>query len=84
LETARTASEAAQPALGLQRLDDSWGTLPVEAARIHENVHGYYVVGVKNASQNKTLYVRILLDGQITAANFSGKFNAEKPASTKK
>ncbi|RYY73045.1 MAG: hypothetical protein EOO52_19430 [Gammaproteobacteria bacterium] len=80
LETARTASEEAQPALGLQRLDDSWRALPVEAARIHENVRGHYVVSVKNAAQNKTLYVRILLDGQVNAANFSGKFDDEKPA----
>jgi hypothetical protein len=80
LETARTASQEAQPALGLQRLDDSWRALPVEAAQIHENQLGYYVVSVKNAAQNKTLYVRILLDGQITAANFAGKFDQKTPA----
>ena len=82
LETARTASEAAQPALGLQRLDNSWQALPIEAARIHENVHGYYVVSVKNPAQNKTLYVKILLDGKITGANFSGKFHEQPTAST--
>jgi hypothetical protein len=82
LETARTASEEAQPALGLKQLDDSWAALPVEAARIHENVHGYYVVSVKNAARNKTLYVKILLDGQITGANFSGKFDKETSAHT--
>ncbi|MET0355768.1 MAG: DUF6488 family protein [Cellvibrio sp.] len=80
LETARTGTEETQPALGLQRLDASWRALPVEAAQIHENGRGYYVVSVKNAGQGKTLYVRILLDGQVDAANFSGKFDKEAPA----
>ena len=79
LETARTASETAQPELRLQQLDDSWRTLPTEAAKIQENGRGYYVVSVENKAQHKTLYVRILLNGQITDANFSGKFD-EKPS----
>lgn len=82
LETARTASVEAQSELGLQRLDNSWRTLPANAARIHENGRGYYVVSVENAAQRKTLYLRILLDGQINAANFSGKFDEETPALT--
>jgi hypothetical protein len=67
----------------LERLDDSWRTLPVEASRIHENGRGYYVVSVENAAQRKTLYVQILLDGKITAANFSGKFDETASVPTK-
>lgn len=74
-EMARHASREAQAELDLQRLDGSWGTLPIEAARIHENGRGYYVVSVENPVRSETLYVRILLDGRIDAANFSGEFN---------
>lgn len=74
LETARNASERAQSDLDLQRLDGSWRDLPSEAARIYENGRGYYVVSVENPAQNEILYVRILLDGSVDAANFSGEF----------
>lgn len=78
LETVRNASQEAQSELDLQRLDASWRALPIEAARIYENGRGYYVVSVENAAQSETLYVRILLDGHVDAANFSGEFT--KPA----
>lgn len=74
LEIARDASQEAQPELELQRLDASWRVLPIEAARIYENGRGYYVVSVENPAQSETLYVRILLDGRVDAANFSGEF----------
>ena len=83
LETARAASETAQPELRLQQLDDSWRTLPTEAAKIQENGRGYYVVSVENKAQHKTLDVRILLSGQITGANFSGKFDEKPSVSTR-
>lgn len=75
LEMAHHASGEAQAGLDLQRLDDSWAALPVEAARIHENGRGYYIVSVANPVRNETLYVRVLLDGRVDAANFSGEFN---------
>lgn len=74
LETARIASQEAQSELDLQRLDTSWRALPIEAARIYENGRGYYVVSVENPAQSETLYVRILLNGRVDAANFSGEF----------
>lgn len=63
-----------QPPFGLQILDKSWRNLPRNAAQIHENGRGYYVVSVTNPQQ-QTLYVRILLDATVTGANFSGKFD---------
>ncbi|HEY0894142.1 MAG TPA: DUF6488 family protein [Cellvibrio sp.] len=74
LATARDASINAQPAFGLAQLDQSWRNLPAGAAQIYENGRGYYLVSVANPSQAKTLYVRILLDGRVEAANFSGDF----------
>ncbi|MDR7088129.1 DUF6488 family protein [Cellvibrio fibrivorans] len=74
LATARDASINSQPGLGLAQLDQSWRNLPTSAAHIYENGRGYYLVSVANSSQAKTLYVRILLDGRVEAANFSGDF----------
>jgi hypothetical protein len=62
------------PPFGLPQLDQSWHNLPASAARIYENGRGYYWVSVENAAQAKTLYVRILLDGRVDAATFSGDF----------
>lgn len=74
LAVARDGSAKAQPALDLGQLDKTWGKLPAEAAKIIENGRGYYVVKVDNSAQSKTLYVRVLLDGRVDAANFSGEF----------
>ncbi|WP_323814111.1 DUF6488 family protein [Cellvibrio sp. NN19] len=72
LSTAHAASLKPLPALALPQLDASWRELPEAAAQIVENGRGYYWVKVDNAAQAKSLYVRILLDGQVDAANFSG------------
>lgn len=72
LSTAREASLKPQPELALPQLDASWRELPETAAQIVENGRGYYWVKVDNSEQAKSLYVRILLDGQVDAANFSG------------
>lgn len=74
LATAHDASLHAQPALSLPELDQSWRNLPTSAAQIYENGRGYYLVRVANPAQAKILYVRILLDGRVDAANFSGNF----------
>ena len=62
------------PPFGIAQLDKSWRELPVSAAQIYENGRGYYLVSVENSLQAKTLYLRILLDGSVDAANFSGTF----------
>lgn len=82
LATARDASINAQPALGLAQLDRSWRNLPASAAQIYKNGRGYYLVSVANPSQAKTLYVRILLDGRVEAANFSGDFVSSAASSS--
>lgn len=82
LATARDASFSAQPALGLPQLDQSWRSLPASAAQIYENGRGYYVVSIENIAQAKTLYVRIMLDGRVDAANFSDAFVASAAISS--
>lgn len=72
LTTARDASHKPLPALALPQLEGSWEELPETAAQIVENGRGYYWVRVDNPAQEKTLYLRVLLDGRVDAANFSG------------
>ncbi|HSC66457.1 MAG TPA: DUF6488 family protein [Cellvibrio sp.] len=70
-----------QPPFGLKKLDGSWRDLPESAAQIHENGRGFYIVSLANPQQNQTLYVRILLDGRVAGANFSGAFSSAPPSS---
>ena len=72
LATARDASQKALPALDLPQLDKSWRNLPESAAQIVENGRGFYWVKIENPAQAKGLYVRIMLDGRVDIANFSG------------
>lgn len=72
------------PPFGLPPLDKSWSNLPASAAQIYENGRGYYLVSVANATQAKTLYLRVLLDGRVDAANFSGDFSASSAARSAK
>lgn len=72
LATARDASQKALPALDLPQLDKSWRNLPESAAQIVENGRGFYWVKIENPAQAKALYVRIMLDGRVDIANFSG------------
>jgi hypothetical protein len=72
------------PPFGLPQLDQSWRALPESAALIYENGRGYYLVSVENPAQAKTLYLRILLDGRVDAANFSGDFVSSASSSSVK
>ena len=65
-----------KPPFDVPQLDQSWRDLPADAARIYENKPGYYLVSVKNSAHSKTLHLRILLDGSVDAANFSGNFSS--------
>ncbi len=56
------------------KLSASWANLSGDDAKIHENKLGYYVVSLNNQRENKILYVKILLDGSIAGANYSGDF----------
>ncbi|WP_039915216.1 DUF6488 family protein [Cellvibrio mixtus] len=58
------------------KLANSWANLSRDDAKIHENKLGYYVVSLNNPQENKILYIKILLDGSIAGANYSGNFQA--------
>lgn len=56
------------------KLPSSWAACTEADASIHENGRGYYVVAVNNPQKSKTLYLKILLDGSIAGANYTGEF----------
>lgn len=70
------------PPFDIPQLDQSWSELPESAVQIYENGRGYYLVSVANPARAKILYLRILLDGNVDAANFSGVFASSVPTSS--
>ncbi len=60
--------------LGFGRLDASWQNLPVEVTRIHVRGNGYFIVGVENTFENRTLFVLMSDVGEVYDANFTGEF----------
>jgi len=56
------------------QLPASWATLTEDDAKIHENKLGYYIVRVDNPQENQTIYVKVLLDGTVNGANYTGVF----------
>ncbi len=73
LKTVKKYSASTSP-FAIGKLPSSWASLTEADARIHENGRGYYVVAVNNMQEAKTLYLKILLDGSIAGANYSGDF----------
>ncbi len=73
VDTAKKYSVSESP-FGLGKLPASWAGLSDADASIHENGRGYYVVAVKNPQEQKTLYLKIMLDGKIAGANYDGNF----------
>lgn len=60
--------------LGFGRLEESWRNLPEEVTRIHARGNGYYIIGVENTYEKKTLFVLMSEGGEVYDANFSGEF----------
>jgi len=62
--------------LGFGKLDASWTKLDISAAKVtvHEKKKGYFIVGVTNTGQGKTLFVLLSDSGDVYDANFSGDF----------
>jgi len=62
--------------LGFGKLDASWAKLDISAAKVtvHEKKKGYFIVGVTNTGQGKTLFVLLSDSGDVYDANFSGDF----------
>jgi hypothetical protein len=73
LKSAKKYSISGSP-FAIGKLPSSWALLTDSDASIHENGRGYYVVGLNNPQEGKTLYLKIMLDGAIAGANYSGEF----------
>ncbi len=74
LKTIKSYTKAPSP-FTVGQLPPSWAQLRDSDARIHENGRGYYVVALNNSREAKTIYLKILLDGAIADANYSGNFS---------
>jgi len=59
---------------GVGKLPESWRKVPAKNAKLHRNGDGYYIVAVTNDTEQKTLYVLMTSNGDVSNANFTGKF----------
>ena len=60
--------------LGFGQLKESWKSLPENAAFIQTRGEGYFIIGVTNQKENRTLFLLISATGAIFDANFTGVF----------
>ena len=56
-------------------LDESWGDIPLADKSIVKETDSYYIVSLKNAKQDKTIYVLLSDKGEFYDANYSGEFS---------
>lgn len=59
---------------GVGKLPESWGKVPTENAKLQKKGDGYYIVAVTNDTEQKTLYVLMTSNGDVSNANFTGEF----------
>jgi len=69
---------ARDPGLGFGKLGASWKNLPANAKKIKTRKPDYYIVGVTNKKEGKTLFVLMTRSGEVYDANFSGVFKGLK------
>lgn len=56
------------------KLPESWRKVPAKNAKLHRNGDGFYIVAVTNQAEQKTLYVLMTSNGDVSNANFTGEF----------
>ncbi len=81
VKTAKNYAASSSP-FAVGKLPASWASLTEADVSIYENGRGYYVVAVNNEQEAKTLYLKILLDGAIAGANYTGNFAASSSVSS--
>lgn len=74
LKAAQRYTETPSP-FAVGKLPPSWAQVNKANASIFENGRGYYVVAIANPAEEKTLYVKIRLDGDVIGANYTGEFS---------
>jgi len=62
------------PGLGFGTLSGSWVQLPLSDKRIHKKGDGYYIVGLTNIKEEKSLFILMSISGEVYDANFTGNF----------
>ena len=60
--------------LGFGRLAESWLNLSTSVTTVHRKTDQYYVIGVFNEAENRTIYLLMSLGGDVYGINFTGKF----------
>lgn len=73
LKTVKNYSAKPSP-FEVGQLPASWAMLAESDAKIHENKLGYYIVRVDNPQEKQTVYLKVLLDGTVNGANYTGVF----------
>jgi len=48
--------------------------LPLSDKRIHKKGDGYYIVGLTNIKEEKSLFILMSISGEVYDANFTGNF----------
>ncbi len=56
------------------KLPESWRSVPAKNAKLHRNGDGFYIVTVTNDAEQKTLYILMTSNGDVTDVNFTGEF----------
>lgn len=65
---------AEDPGLGFGQLAETWNALPDNAIKMHVRNEAYYIIALKNAQENRTLYILMSAGGEVYDANFTGEF----------
>lgn len=63
---------------GFGKLPESWRKVPAKNTKLHRNGDGFYIVSVTNDAEQKTLYVLMTSNGDVSNANFTGEFEGLK------
>lgn len=61
--------------LGFGKLPESWQNLSTTAITVVKETAEYYVIGVRNDAEDKTLYFLMSRSGDVYGINFTGEFD---------
>ena len=59
---------------GVGKLDESWKKIAPEQLAVVEQDDHFYIVAVKNAGTDETVYLKVMLNGDVAAASKSNDF----------
>lgn len=59
---------------GFGKLPESWRKVSAKNVKLHRKGDGFYIVAVTNQAEQRTLYVLMTSNGDVSNANFTGEF----------